>query len=71
MKRLIFIVEGETELEFVNRLLIPYLTLSGLTTSMNGIIITMSGGGHGYNNIELHPNVLKQYMNNTTRFMKK
>lgn len=52
MKRLIFIVEGETELEFVNRLLIPFLTVKGLTSSMNGIIITMSGGGHGYNNIE-------------------
>lgn len=51
MKRLIFIVEGETELEFVNRLLIPYLTVSGLTTSMYGIIITMSGGGHGYTSI--------------------
>lgn len=59
MKRLIFIVEGETELEFVNRLLIPYLTVSGLTTSMYGIIITMSGGGHGYNNIEHFINTIR------------
>lgn len=59
MKRLIFIVEGETELEFVNRLLIPFLTVKGLTSSMNGIIITMSGGGHGYNNIEHFKNTIR------------
>lgn len=59
MKRLIFIVEGETELEFVNRLLIPYLTAHGLTTSIYGIIITMSGGGHGYNNIEHLKNTIR------------
>ena len=59
MKSLIFIVEGNTELEFINRILIPYLVARGLNTSMRGIIITMSGGGHGYNNIEHFRNTIR------------
>lgn len=59
MKRLIFIVEGETELEFINRLLIPYLTTNGINTSIQGIMITMSGGGHGFNNIEHLKNTIR------------
>lgn len=59
MKHLYFIVEGETELEFVNRLLIPYLVEKGLHTNIQGILITMGGGGHGFNNIEHFKNTIK------------
>lgn len=59
MKPLIFIVEGETELEFINRLVIPYLIGKDLNTFMQGIIIKMSGGGHGYNNIQHFLNTIR------------
>lgn len=60
MKRLIIIVEGETELEFVNRLLIPYLVeQQGLNTSIRGIPVSISGGGHGFNNIEHFKNTIR------------
>jgi hypothetical protein len=52
MKHLYIVVEGETELEFIRRLLIPYLESKGLTTNIQGLIVTMKGGGHGFNNIE-------------------
>ncbi|MDZ7879286.1 MAG: DUF4276 family protein [Saprospiraceae bacterium] len=52
MKHLYIIVEGETELEFVNRLLIPFLIKKGLHTHIQGVPIDMKGGGHGFNNIE-------------------
>ncbi len=52
MKSLYIIVEGETELEFVNRLLIPYFISQGIQTHIQGLMITMKGGGHGFNNIE-------------------
>jgi hypothetical protein len=52
MKHLYIVVEGETELEFVNRLLIPYLISRGLNTNLQGLMITFKGGGHGFNNIE-------------------
>jgi ribosome-associated toxin RatA of RatAB toxin-antitoxin module len=52
MKHLYIIVEGETELEFVNRLLIPHLITKGLHTHIQGLIITYRGGGHGFNNSE-------------------
>ena len=45
-------VEGETELEFVNKLLIPYFYTKGLLTHIQGLMITKSGGGHGFNNME-------------------
>lgn len=52
MKHLYIIVEGETELAFVNRLLIPYLVAQGLHTHIQAIMIAIKGGGHGFNNIE-------------------
>jgi Domain of unknown function (DUF4276) len=52
MKHLYIIVEGKTELEFVNRLLIPYFVSRGLKTHIQGLPIDMKGGGHGFNNIE-------------------
>ena len=59
MKALIILVEGETEQEFVNRILIPYLVSRGLNTEIRPIMIEKSGGGHGYSNI--------QHLNNTIR----
>ena len=52
MKQLYIIVEGQTELEFVNRLLIPFWVSRGLHTHIQGVPIDMRGGGHGFNNIE-------------------
>ena len=52
MKQLYIIVEGQTELEFVNRLLIPFWVSRGLHTHIQGVPIDMKGGGHGFNNIE-------------------
>ncbi len=52
MKQLYIIVEGETELAFVNKLLIPYFVKEGIYTNIQGIMITMKGGGHGFNNME-------------------
>lgn len=63
MKRLILIVEGQTEMEFVNRLLAPYLVHQGLNTSIQPIMITMKGGGHGFNNIEHLSNTIKPLLN--------
>jgi hypothetical protein len=63
MKHLYFIVEGETELEFVNRLLKPYLWQRGLTTHIQALPITMGGGGHGYNNIQHFKNTIKPLLN--------
>ena len=59
MKHLYIIVEGETELEFVNRILIPYFIKNGLHTHIQGLMITMKGGGHGFNNIEHFKKTLK------------
>jgi hypothetical protein len=59
MKHLYILVEGETELEFVNRILIPYFNKNGLHTHIQGLIITMKGGGHGFNNIQHFKNTLK------------
>lgn len=52
MKHLYIIVEGMTELEFVDRLLIPFFIKNGLNTYIQGMPIDMKGGGHGFNNIE-------------------
>ena len=65
MKRLILIVEGETELEFVNLLLIPYLSKQGINASIQAIMITMSGGGHGFNNIEHFGNTIRPVLYNS------
>ncbi len=59
MKHLYIIVEGETELEFVNRILIPYFNAKGLNTQIQGLMITMKGGGHGFNNIEHFKKTIK------------
>jgi hypothetical protein len=52
MKDIYFIVEGDTEVEFVNKILIPYLYSCGLACHIQAYPITMSGGGHGMNNIQ-------------------
>lgn len=52
MKHLYIIVEGETEEEFVNKILLPYLYEQGLNTHIQALMITMKGGGHGFNDIE-------------------
>lgn len=62
MKDLYIIVEGETELEFVNQLLIPYL-LPQLPTYIQAIPVSISGGGHGYNNVEHFKNTVKPVLN--------
>lgn len=63
MKDLYFIVEGETELEFVNKILIPYLYSKGALCHIQGYPITMSGGGHGFNNIQHFVNTIKPVLN--------
>ena len=60
MKNLVFIVEGESENEFVNRIIRPYLISHGIPSYfIKSIMITMSGGGHGFNNIEYFKNTIK------------
>jgi hypothetical protein len=59
MRNLYIIVEGETELEFVNHFLIPYFYERGITSRIQAIPIKMSGGGHGFNNIEHFKNTIK------------
>ncbi len=62
MRNLYFIVEGETELEFINNILIPYLYKQGAQCHIQGYPITMSGGGHGFNNIEHFKNTIYPVM---------
>jgi Domain of unknown function (DUF4276) len=59
MKHLYFIVEGETEYLFVKNLLLPYLLTQGLEPFMFIKKIEMSGGGHGFNNIEHFRNTVQ------------
>ncbi len=59
MRNLYFIVEGETEEEFVKRLLMPYLYGRGLACHIQAILIYMSGGGHGHNNTEHFLNTIE------------
>jgi len=63
MRDIYFIVEGETELEFVNKILIPYLYSKGLQCNIQGYPITMSGGGHGVNNIQHFINTITPVLN--------
>ncbi|MFT6961794.1 MAG: hypothetical protein ACJAWV_001516 [Flammeovirgaceae bacterium] len=64
MKDLYIIVEGQTELEFMNRLMIPYWrTQLGYQNNIQPIIVQMSGGGHGFNNIEHFKNTIEPIMN--------
>ena len=65
MKHLYIIVEGPTELEFVNTILIPYFNSKGITSHIQGIPITMSGGGHGFNNIKHFENTIKPVLHFT------
>jgi hypothetical protein len=58
-----FLVEGETEQEFVNRILAPYLVTKGLNTEIRPIMIEKSGGGHGYSNIEHLKNTIRPVLN--------
>lgn len=59
MRDLYFIVEGETEEEFINRLLIPYLYGRGLTGNIQALLIFVSGGGHGHSNVEHFLNTIE------------
>lgn len=60
MKNLYFIVEGDSEEQFVKRILKPYLISKGLPHyGINVIMIEMKGGGHGVNNIEHLKNTIK------------
>jgi len=63
MKALIILVEGETEQEFVNRILAPYLVSKGLNTEIRPIMIEKSGGGHGYSNIQHLKNTIRPVLN--------
>lgn len=63
MKALIILVEGETEQEFVNRILAPFLISKGLNTEIRPIMIEKSGGGHGYSNIEHLKNTIRPILN--------
>ncbi|WP_375561370.1 DUF4276 family protein [Bernardetia sp. OM2101] len=59
MKHLYIVVEGETELEFINQLVIPYFNSQNIYTHIQGIMIEKSGGGHGYDNIEHLKNTIE------------
>ena len=59
MRNLYFIVEGETEEEFIKRLLIPYLYGQGLIGHMQPIMVHMSGGGHGHSNVKHFLNTIE------------
>ena len=63
MKHLYIIVEGPTELQFVNKILIPYFNNHGILSHIQGIPIDISGGGHGFNNIEHFKNSIKPVLN--------
>lgn len=63
MKALIILVEGETEQEFVNRILGPYFVSRGLNTEIRPIMIEKSGGGHGYSNIQHLKNTIRPVLN--------
>jgi hypothetical protein len=64
MKDLVIIVEGETELDIINKLIIPYIYNQEISSSLLCHPIDMKGGGHGFNNIQHFKNtiypVLKQ-----------
>jgi len=62
MKNLYFIVEGETELEFINKILIPHFYNQGVNSHIQVLLITMSGGGHGFNNIQHLLNTIEPVM---------
>ena len=57
MKRIYVLVEGQTEKEFVSRLLSPYFGQQGL--SITPIPMLKSGGGIGFSNLEHFKNNVK------------
>jgi hypothetical protein len=59
MKNLYIVVEGQTEQEFVSRILSPYFTSKRLYGNIQAILIRMKGGGHGFNNFEHLRNTIK------------
>jgi len=59
MRDLYIIVEGETEEEFVKRLLVPYLYARGLTGHIQAILVFVSGGGHGHSNTQHFLNTIE------------
>lgn len=60
MKKIVFIVEGDSEDEFVKRIIKPYFVSQGIPDYyIKSIIITMSGGGHGFNNIDHFKNTIR------------
>ena len=59
MKHLYIVVEGETESEFINQLVIPYFVSQDIITHIQPIIIKKRGGGHGYDNIEHLKNTIE------------
>lgn len=59
MKNLYVIVEGQTEVQFFNRILRPYLMQRGLYYEIKAIPIEVKGGGHGFTNIEHFKNTIK------------
>lgn len=63
MKALIILVEGETEQEFINRILAPYFVSKGLNTEIRPIMIEKSGGGHGFSNIQHLKNTIRPVLN--------
>lgn len=66
MKSLIILVEGETEQEFVNKILAPYLIEDkGLNTEIRPVMIEKKGGGHGYSNIEHFKNTIRPFLHDT------
>lgn len=70
MKHLYIIVEGETELEFVNRLLIPFFVENGLNTHIQGVPIDRRGGGHGFKSIEHFKNTIRPLLLNINQPIK-
>ncbi len=59
MKNLYVVVEGQTEVQFFNRLLKPYLIQKGLHRHIQAIPIEVKGGGHGFNNIQHFKNTIE------------
>ena len=58
MKMIVFIVEGDSESEFVKRILTPFLN-SFQIFDVLPIKITKKGGGHGVDNIEHFKNTIR------------
>ena len=65
MKRLVFLVEGDTEILFINKLIIPYLYEMGFTNSMNAQAVITNRKQHkkgGITNYVLLKNDLERIL---------